>query len=369
MGVDFVRPKLPPIVLWAGFAAGLTLATAASQSSAVGPHCDLHSAAAPHRSAAPASSPSLPSKGSVDHAAMVHLTGGEFWMGSQVDDLPDALPVHRVRVHPFWIDKTDVTNAQFAQFVRATGYVTVAERPLDPKDFPNVAIEKLKAGGAVFTGSAAPVSLDDATAWWSWTPGANWRHPEGPQSGIAGKQQYPVVQIAWEDASAYARWAHKRLPTEAEWEFAARGGLDRQPYTWGAELKPHGKWQANIFQGQFPYRNSHEDGFSGRAPVDSFPPNGYGLYDMAGNVWQWCSDWYRPDYYQTIAAAAVVADNPAGPSQSLDPQEPEVPKRVQKGGSFLCTDEYCARFRPGARGKGDPQTPTNHAGFRCVSND
>ena len=303
------------------------------------------------------------------HAGMVWIAGGEFWMGAQNKDMPDALPVHRVAVDGFWIDRTTVTNAQFAEFVAATHYVTAAERPLDPKDFPGVAAENLKPGGVVFSPPAHATSLADATAWWSFVPGANWRHPEGPASEIHGKENDPVVQIAWDDAQAYAAWAHKRLPTEAEFEFAARGGLDRQPYSWGTELKPGGKWQANLFQGHFPDQNTAEDGYASRAPVGSFAPNRYGLFDMAGNVWQWCADWYRDDYYRTATAHAVVLRNPHGPTDSRDPQEPGVAKRVQRGGSFLCTDQYCERYIVGSRGKGDPNTSTNHIGFRCVSSE
>jgi formylglycine-generating enzyme len=300
---------------------------------------------------------------------MVHVPGGDFWMGSQSEELTDALPIHKVHVDAFSMDKTEVTNAEFEAFVNATGYVTVAERPLDPKDFPDVPAAKLKPGGVVFSAPHKPVSLDDPSAWWSYVAGANWRHPDGPQTKIIGKATDPVVQIAWEDAAAYAQWAHKRLPTEAEWEFAARAGLDRNPYTWGTALKPGGRWQANIFEGHFPDRNSAEDGYAGRAPVASYKANGYGLFDMAGNVWEWCADWYRADYYKSVAIRDGVARNPPGPATSFDPQEPDVPKRVQRGGSFLCTGQYCERYTPGARGKGDPNTPTNHVGFRCVADD
>jgi formylglycine-generating enzyme required for sulfatase activity len=280
--------------------------------------------------------------------------------------MPDAQPVHRVAVDGFWIDTTEVTNDQFAAFVAATGYVTVAERRLDPKDFPGVKPEDLVPGSVVFTPPDHPVALGDAFVWWRYEKGASWKHPEGPNSDLRGRGNHPVVQVAWEDAAAYARWAGKRLPTEAEYEFAARGGLDRQPYAWGSEFKPHGRFQANTFQGHFPDRNTAEDGFSGTAPVASFPPNGYGLYDMAGNVWEWCSDWYRPDYFKQLAKTPGIVRNPQGPADSNDPDEPGVPKRVQKGGSFLCTDQYCTRYMPGSRGKAEPSTATNHAGFRCV---
>ena len=296
-------------------------------------------------------------------SGMAWIPGGRFWMGT--DHMQDALPVHQVEVKGFWIDRTDVTNAEFARFVKATGYVTVAERPLDPKEFPNLAREELAPGSVVFTPPAGPISLDNPLAWWRFVRGANWRHPNGPKSDLLGKERYPVVQVAWPDAVAYAKWAGKRLPTEAEWEFAARGGRDRQDYPWGNELNPKGKWMANTFQGHFPDKNTSADGYAGIAPVASFPANDFGLFDMSGNVWQWVSDWYRPDYYAQLRRDAVAV-NPQGPSDSFDPQEPGVSKRVQKGGSYLCTDQYCGRYMPGARGKGDPETGTNHLGFRCV---
>ena len=308
-----------------------------------------------------------PAKSDAPHGApdgMIWIPGGRFWMGT--DHMEDAQPVHQVEVRGFWMDRTDVTNEEFARFVKATGYVTIAERPLDPKQFPSLAAEDFTRGSIVFTPPVGPVSLDHPLAWWKFVRGANWRHPEGPTSDLRGKEKYPVVHIAWPDAAAYAKWAGKRLPTEAEWEFAARGGRDRQDYPWGNELNPKGKWMANTFQGHFPDKNTSEDGYAGVAPVASFAPNDFGLYDMSGNVWQWVSDWYRPDYYAQLRQDGSVAIDPKGPPDGFDPQEPGVPKRVQKGGSFLCTDQYCERYMPGARGKGDPETGTNHLGFRCV---
>jgi len=300
---------------------------------------------------------------------MILIPGGDFWMGTDLHEMDDAKPVHRVHVDAFWMDATDVTNAEFAKFVRATRYVTVAERKPSGPEFQGVAPEKLVAGSVVFTAPNHPTDLKDNLSWWAWVPGADWRHPEGPRSDLNGRWNHPVVQVAWEDAVSYAHWAAKRLPTEAEWEFAARGSLDRQKYVWGADFRPNGQWRANTFQGHFPDHNSAEDGFSGTSPVRAFAPNGFGLYDMAGNVWQWCSDWYRPDYFAQWAKPGSVAANPQGPLDSLYPDEPGVRKRVQKGGSFLCTDQYCTRYMPGSRGKGEPHTSTNHAGFRCVKSN
>lgn len=282
------------------------------------------------------------------------------------DDFPDALPWHRVLLDGFWIDITEVTNEQFARFVEATHYVTVAERAPRAEDFPGAPPENLVAGSVVFSPPDHPVKLHDHFQWWSYVNGANWRHPEGPKSDIKDRGRYPIVHIAYEDALAYAAWAGKRLPTEAEFEYAQRGGLDRKPYAWGDELRPGGAFMTNIFQGHFPDRNTKEDGYITAAPVRSFPPNGYGLYDMAGNVWEWTNDWYRHDYYRTLTAQGPVAANPQGPADSFDPSEPGVKKKVHKGGSFLCTDQYCARYIAGGRGKGEPDTGTNHLGFRLV---
>jgi formylglycine-generating enzyme required for sulfatase activity len=307
---------------------------------------------------------------------MVWIPGGEFSMGARepmnVDDTvgmqatTDSRPVHRVSVDAFWMDATEVTNAQFARFVKATGYVTVAERTPRQEDFPTAAPAALIAGSVVFAPPDHPVPLTDHFQWWTYVGGASWRHPLGPASSIQGQDRYPVVQIAYEDAEAYATWAGKRLPTEAEWEFAARGGLSGKLYPWGDEFRAGDRWMANSHQGHFPDRDTGADRFAGIAPVAQYPANGYGLHDVGGNVWEWVSDWYRPDYYGELAAAGAVARNPAGPPASFDPSEPGVPKRVHRGGSFLCTDEYCSRYMVGARGKGEPSTGTSHLGFRCV---
>ncbi len=287
-------------------------------------------------------------------------------MGSDDPMFPDARPVHKVYVNGFWMDRTTVTNEQFARFVKATGYVTSAERSADPALYPDAPPEMLKPGAPVFTPPSNPVPLNNLLNWWRWQQGANWRRLEGPGSNINGRENYPVVQISFEDAVAYATWAGKRLPTEAEWEFAARGGLDRKTFAWGDEDTPSGKHMANTFQGHFPDHNSGEDGFIGTAPVCSYPANGFGLCDMSGNVWQWTSDWYRADYYQTLAAQGGVVRNPQGPANSYDPSDPGVRKRVQKGGSFLCTDQYCMRYRPGGRGKGEAAIGASNVGFRLV---
>ena len=283
-----------------------------------------------------------------------------------MQSMEDARPIHRVYVDGFWLDRTDVTNEEFARFVKATGYITVAERKPRQEDYPTAPPENLVAGSVVFTPPDHPVSLDDHFQWWRYVRGANWRYPSGPGSSIKGKEKYPVVHIAYEDAEAYAKWAGKRLPTEAEWEFAGRGGLSGSLYSWGNDFRPSGKWMANTHQGHFPMDDKGEDGFTGIAPVAQFPPNGYGLYDMGGNVWQWTSDWYRPDYYQQLAAQGGVASNPRGPAASFDPSEPDQQKKVLRGGSFLCTSQYCSRYLVGSRGKGEITSGTNHLGFRCA---
>ena len=299
-------------------------------------------------------------------AGMVWVPGGIFWRGSDEAIFPDAKPVHQVELDGFWLDETPVTNEQFAKFITATGYKTVAERLPDPKDFPGAPPELLVPGSIVFTPPEHEVSLEEHLQWWKYVPGASWRHPEGPESNIKDRKKHPVVHVSWEDAMAYAKWAGKRLPTEAEFEYAARGGLSRQPYAWGNELTPGGKWQANVWQGTFPVKNTEEDGYTRTSPVKTFPANGYGLYDMAGNVWQWCSDWYQPDYYQRLALSGEVVTNPPGPASSHDPLEPGLPKRVQRGGSFLCSSEYCVRYRVAGRGKGEVTSASSNVGFRCV---
>ena len=327
----------------------------------------------------PAFVPTIPNKTPAPKNAppgMVWIPGGEFSMGSQapsegvctmatMNAINDAQPIHRVYVDGFWMDTNDVTNEKFEQFVKATGYKTIAEIAPTKEQFPTAPPENLVAGSTVFTPTTNTVPLDDYFQWWRYVHGANWRHPTGPDSDIKGKGNYPVVQIAYADAVAYAKWADKRLPTESEWEFAARGGLTGKTYFWGDELKPGGKWMANIYEGQFPVKDTGEDGFAGIAPVGQFPANGYGLFDMAGNVWQWVSDWYRPDYYTTLKLTGTVVRNPQGPSSSYNPGDDQ-PQRVQRGGSFLCTDQYCTRYMMGTRGKGDSDTGSNHVGFRCA---
>lgn len=292
---------------------------------------------------------------------MVWIAPGRFSMGSDYEAFKDSRPIHPVELDGFWMDRTPVTNAQYARFVKATGYVTVAEKKPDPKEFPNVPPDKLVPGSVVFMPPDHPVALNDFTQWWQFVPGACWKHPEGPKSTLAGREDHPVVHVAYEDAAAYAKWAGKRLPTEAEWEYAARGGLTQKAFVWGDTFRPEGKILANTYQGHFPSRNTKEDGYARTSPVTAYPPNAFGLRDMAGNVWEWCSDWYRPDAY-----ALSAPRNPQGPVDSYDPEEPGIPKRVQRGGSFLCTDQYCSRYMPGGRGKGAIDTGTSHVGFRCV---
>ena len=324
-----------------------------------------------------ASNPDDPSGGQARRKAppgMAWIPDGTFLMGTNdKESFPNERPAHLVQVQGFWMDKHDVTNAEFSKFVEATGYVTTAERKVDWEDLkkqlppgtPKPDDSALEPGALVFTPTSGPVQLNDLSAWWRWVHGANWRHPEGLGSSIEGRENHPVVQVSWNDAVAYARWAGKRLPTEAEWEFAARGGLESKRYVWGDEFKPGGKHMANTWQGLFPVTNTAEDGFVGSSPVGSFPANGYGLYDMAGNVWQWCSDWYRVDA-NIEAASKNVCRDPRGPTESYDPGDPYAPKRVVKGGSFLCNPSYCESYRPSARRGTPPDTGSSHTGFRCV---
>ena len=295
---------------------------------------------------------------------MVWVPGGEFLMGS--DTFDDAQPVHRCWVDGFWMDATEVTNAQFRRFVEATGYVTAAERTPRPEDFPGVPAEKLVPFSLVFVPPEVcpPEGCTNCDQWWKVVPGANWRHPTGPSSTIDGKDDYPVVHICYEDALAYCNWLGRRLPTEAEWEYAARAGLSNTRYYWGDELTPNGRWMANIYQGDFPVRDEGKDGFAGLAPVKSFPPNAFGLYDMAGNVWEWTADWYRPGFGEWDTPG--YRRNPTGPLSSIDPHGRNELKRVLRGGSFLCADVYCRRYMAGGRMAGEISSAQNHLGFRTV---
>jgi formylglycine-generating enzyme len=309
--------------------------------------------------------------GRTAQVAGVWIPSGTFLMGSE-DFYPEERPVHEVHVDGFWIDSYPVTNEQFAQFVTATGYVTVAERAPDPAEFPGAPPENLVPGSMVFQKTAGPVDLTNSANWWAWVPEASWRKPLGPQSSLAGIDTHPVVHVAYEDVEAYAHWAGKSLPTEAEWEHAARGGLEGMPFTWGDDHFPDGKAMANTWQGEFPWENMLQDGYEGTSPVGSFPPNGYGLYDMAGNVWEWTSDWFvprRPDEEMKACCAPTGRSHPASPDQSYDPRQPQfrIPRRVVKGGSHLCAPNYCFRYRPAARQPQMIDTGMNHLGFRCIS--
>lgn len=303
---------------------------------------------------------------------MAWIPGGTFWMGSE-EGQPDEQPRHQVALDGFWIDTTEVTNAQFKQFVDATGYVTVAEKAPDREEIlaqapgiDDIPEDQLQPGSICFNPNFDPskVLKSDPNfpyTVWDYVTGANWRQPEGPGTSVEGRMDHPVVHVAWHDATAYCRWAGKRLPTEAEWEYAARGGRTGKSYPWGDELLPEGQWRVNIWQGEFPFDNKVLDGYRQTAPVGSFAPNAFGLYDMSGNVWEWCHDHYRPDYY-----AMSPFRNPFGPKNSYDPAEPHIPKRVQRGGSFMCSDNYCIGYRVAARMKGDLSTGSFHCGFRCV---
>lgn len=298
---------------------------------------------------------------------MVWIAGGAFRMGSD-EHYPEEAPAHQVTVDGFWVDAYPVTNLQFGRFAKATGYVTLAERIPHAADYPGAKPEMLVPGAVVFIRPPRRVDLNNHYNWWHWVPGANWRHPEGPGSTLNGRERHPVVQIAWEDAAAYAAWAGKSLPTEAEWEFAARGGLDGAEYAWGNELMPNGRPRANTWQGEFPHENTMLDKYERTSPVGAFPANGYGLYDMIGNVWELTDDWYSLQH--EVSCACCTIDNPrgGGREQSYDPQQPgsPIPRKVMKGGSFLCAPNYCRRYRPAARMAQPLDTSTCHAGFRCI---
>lgn len=315
-------------------------------------------------------------QGKVSHKDMVRIPGGTFMMGAtDHEGRQDEYPAHEVKVNGFWMDKHEVTNAQFRKFVEATNYITTAEQKPDwsqmkkqlPPGTPKPPDSVLVPGALVFTPPSYPVPLDNPARWWKWTPGTDWRHPQGPGSSIKGKDNYPVVDISWYDAEAYCKWAGKRLPTEAEWEFAARGGLSGKKYPWGNQDPTDGKPKANTWQGTFPNKNTDWDGYYGAAPVMSFLPNGYGLYDMAGNVWEWCSDWYSTTYYQSLDIK--VALDPQGPPKSYDPMQPTVPVKVTRGGSFMCNPSYCKGYRVTSRMMSSEDSGLENLGFRCVSSD
>jgi sulfatase modifying factor 1 len=301
-----------------------------------------------------------------DTTRMVHIAGGTFLMGSGLH-YPEEAPTHEVSVQGFWIDPYTVTNAEFAEFVEETGYVTLAEKPARAEDYPDAKPELLAPSSSVFQKTAGPVDLRNAYTWWAYVQGADWRHPRGPETSLEGLANHPVVHVAFEDAEAYAKWAGKALPTEAEWEFAARGGLAGAEYSWGSEFKPGGKMMANTWQGEFPYQNLLEDGFEWTAPVGSFPPNDYQLYDMAGNVWQWTVDFYQE--HGKLEQSCCTLDSPRGGSRegSVDPRDPaRIARRVMKGGSHLCAPNYCHRYRPAARMAQPIDTSTCHVGIRLI---
>jgi formylglycine-generating enzyme len=307
--------------------------------------------------------------GTPPHHGMVRVPGGTFRMGSD-RHYPEEAPVHRVTVDGFWMDATPVTNRQFRAFIEATGHVTVAETKPDPRDYPGALPHMLRAGSLVFSPPDHPVNLHDWSQWWAFVFGANWRRPCGPGSSIKGLNDHPVVHVAYLDAEAYARWAGKVLPTEAEWEFAACGGLDGAEFAWGNEFTPDGRQMANTWQGAFPFQNTREDGYERTSPVTTYPPNSYGLHDMIGNVWEWTTDFYAPKHPADAMKACCIPANPRGVTadQSYDPCQPEVriPRKVLKGGSHLCAPSYCRRYRPAARHPEPVDTSTGHVGFRCV---
>jgi formylglycine-generating enzyme len=301
---------------------------------------------------------------------MVRIPGGTFLMGSD-HHYPEEAPAHKVKVRGFWMDPHTVTNREFQRFVEETGHVTLAEKPANAADYPGAKPEMLVPSSVMFRRTAGPVDLRNPYHWWTYVAGADWRHPRGPESSLEGLMDHPVVHVAFEDAEAYARWAGKELPTEAEWEFAARGGLEGAPYVWGDEFMPDGKPMANTWQGRFPWENLLVDGYEWTAPVGSFPANGYGLYDMAGNVWEWTTDWFQN--HAKIHKACCTLDNPRGgdAEHSVDPRlsQVRIPRKVMKGGSYLCAPSYCRRYRPAARMAQPIDTSTCHLGFRCVVRD
>ena len=300
---------------------------------------------------------------------MVWVPGGTFRMGSD-DHYPEERPVHEVAVGGFWMDPFPVTNALFRRFVQATGHVTFAELLPDPAQYPGALAEMIYAGSLVFVPSDGPVDLRDFGNWWTFMRGADWRHPQGPDTSLKGRERHPVVHVSYGDAEAYAKWADKQLPTEAEWEFAARGGHEGAEYAWGDEFTPGGRMMANTWQGQFPWQNLGTDGYRGTSPVDAFPPNGYGLYDMIGNVWEWSTDWYGSGHVPDEPRACCIPANPRGGREedSYDPCQPaiRIPRKVIKGGSHLCAPNYCRRYRPAARFPEPIDTSTSHLGFRCI---
>ena len=386
-----MHPRVPTVAL--GLAAlgvlGVIGARAAAQSEPAAPAAPV----AQQPAAAAQQPPALDTSKWPDKPwppGMVWVPAGEFTMGTDDEAaMPNERPAHRVRLDGFWMDEHDVTNEEFARFVEATGYVTIAERPVDweelknqvPPGTPKPPDEMLLPGSLAFTPPDGPVDLREMGNWWTWTTGTDWKHPDGPKSTIEKRRDLPVLQVAWDDAVAYAKWAHKRLPTEAEWEYASRGGAATNTrYWWGDEFQPHAtgdggapaRYMCNSFTGEFPYHDTGADGFAGVAPVKSFPPNGYGLYDMAGNVWQWTADVYRSDAHALAAEEGAKTGgcciNPRGPASTFNPVRPmpEVLERVVKGGSFLCHPSYCESYRPTARRGMPPDTGTGHTGFRCV---
>jgi formylglycine-generating enzyme len=308
---------------------------------------------------------------------MVWVPGGKFKMGGS-DGFPDEQPIHEVELDGFWMDSTEVTVAEFKRFADATGYVTVAERKpkredfadqLSPEQIAAIPEEVLVPGSICFNPDFDRQTFPEGRRptpaeiylVWMYKRGANWRHPDGPDSGIEDRMDQPITHVSWSDCAAYCEWAGKRLPTEAEWEYASRGGRDQETYPWGNEREPGGRWMTNIWQGEWPFKNLNQDGHEKTSPVASYEANGYGLYDMSGNVWEWCHDWYRPDYYENSPTR-----NPFGPVDSLDPNEPNIPKRIQRGGSFMCNANYCTGYRVAARMKGDVMSGTWHCGFRTA---